>query len=367
MLGGWRYLLMFRPAHARSSRLLLSALALAFAVGGCGALDKSTAEKRGKDRPGVVKPIRVTKAKTKPGEAAVQQAVPGIEATGRGTQLAEQGMFKEALEAFELAIQENPLLVSAYLGAGDSHEKLGENIQAERRFGEAARIEPGNFIAQYRHARILQKLARFEESIRAYLRALALRPNDFDANNNLGMAYLQVGEPNAALTFSRKAVEIKPDDGGARTNLGVVYSSLNQHENAVVELQQAAELTEPNAKLLLNLANAYGFTGKFEEMVNTLDQVVRLEPSAPAYERLGYAYWKTREVSNALEAYRKAVDIDPNHYPAHNGLGVCLLTRWVSSGQENVTDKEDGVRALRRSLQIERNQPRVLELLGRYK
>jgi tetratricopeptide (TPR) repeat protein len=339
-------------------------------VGGCRSLDNFHFGKappkpavNGEQQPKNANGVRPLPKPTIPSD----QVAPGTDSMNRGRILADQGQVEAAIKEFEKAIEENPLLTGAHMGLGDAALKAGDLDKAETGFAKAAALEPKNFRAQLMHATVLQELGKLNESIRAYLRALNLRPGDFQANLNLGTAYLQAGEPQSALAYSKHAVEIKPDDGPARANLGVVYQSLGRHEDAVTEFQQAAELTELSPELLTNLADSYGRAKRYEEMVATLEQVVEVKPSAVAYERLGSGQFRLALYDKSLASFRRATQLDSSHYPAFNGVGVCLLQQWVSGGQNEVSLKQEGIRALQRSLQIEKNQPKVMELLGRWK
>ena len=289
------------------------------------------------------------------------------EAVARAQSLQLQGQYDEALNEFERAIESNPRLTTAYMGAGDIYRQRGDYDTAQQRYGAAAKIEPRNFNANYMNGLMLQLLNRLSESVRAYLQALTVRPDDFNANLNLGTAYLQLNEPAEGLPYAQRAVQVNGKDAAARTNLGAIYGALNRHEEAVVEYQQAAELAELSAPLLLNLAESLGKTQRYGEMVNTLQQLVKTEPTAVGYERLGFGQFRLRNYPDALAAFRKALEIDPNHFPALNGVGVCLLNQWKFSNETDEQARTEALKALRRSIQIEGNQPKILELLGRYK
>ena len=159
---------------------------------------------------------------------------------------------------------------------------------------------------------------------------------------------------------------IGAEDGAARVNLGAIYAELGMHDAAVVEYQQAAELIELGPELLLNLADSLGKTGRYPEMVSTLSQLVRIDPSAVAYERLGSALFKLKNYDDALASFREATNLDPRHYPAWNGVGVCLLNRYLWSERRDTAARSGAIDALRRSLQIRPNQPRIIELVRRY-
>ncbi|MEM1183626.1 MAG: tetratricopeptide repeat protein [Planctomycetota bacterium] len=291
---------------------------------------------------------------------------PALVALESGEALLDSGDQAAALAEFERAIAVNPELSTAYLGAGDVYRRTGNYQAAEERYRAAAELQPDSFRAQYSHGLSLQLLQRATDAIRAYLRALAIEPGDFAANLNLAIAYLSMNEPGQARPFAERAVDARPDDGPARINLAATYSRLGRHEEAVVEYQQAAELTDLTPPLLLGLADSLGRTGRYAEMAATLEQLVRVEPSAAAYERLGSAWFRLKAYEDALRAFRGSVRQDEDYYPAWNGIGVCLLNRylWERGADERI--RSAAIEALRRSLRLKRNQPRIVELVRRY-
>src|SRR5262249_21806665 len=161
------------------------------------------------------------------------------------------------------------------------------------------------------------------------LRALSIKPEDFDANLNIATAYLQLGEPGPGLPYAQRAVRLRGNSGPARVNLGAIYAALGDHESAVVEYQQAAELMELTPELLLNLADSLGKSGRYVEMQNTLEQLIRSKPSAVAHERLASSLFRQQKYEEALVQFRKALAIDHDYYPALNGVGVCLLNKYL--------------------------------------
>lgn len=288
------------------------------------------------------------------------------QAVARAELLNAQGLDMVALAEFERAIAINPRMTTAYMGIAEIQHRHGNYDKAEASYRRAAEVEPTNFSAHYGQGLMLQLLDRIAEAVRAYLRALQLRPTDFDANLNLATAYLQLGEAAAGLVYAQRAVNLQPGNGPARVNLGAIYAALGDHESAVIEYQQAAELIDLTPELLLNLANSLGQIGRYAEMQNTLEQLIAVEPSALAYERLAVAHFRQGRYDEALATFRTALEHDPSHYPAWNGVGVTLLNRYLMSGKQDLDARNEAIRALRRSLQIERRQPVVLDLVSRY-
>lgn len=303
------------------------------------------------------------KAKAEP----ATEEISATEAMEMGQALLAQGLTRAALAEFERVIEINPEMTVAYMSAGEIYAAEGNYDAAEEKYAVAAAQEPRNFDAQYGHGLMLQLLDRLSDAVRAYLRALTIRPDDFDANLNLATAYLQMGEAEQALPYAERAVRLERDNAAGRVNLGAVYGALGRSTDAIIEYQQAAELMELTPELLLNLADALGKVGRHAEMKETLERLIDLEPSALAYERLASAKFRLGDYQGALESFEMSIEVDPRHYPALNGIGVCKLNQYLASDKRDRLAFIEGRRALQRSLQIENRQPKVQELLTRYR
>lgn len=279
-----------------------------------------------------------------------------------------QGDKAAALAQLARAIEINPKATRAHMNLGDIHRLDGDYARAESNYRQAAQSEPSNFDAQFYHGLMLHALDRVREAIGAYLRALSIKPDDFLTTLNLASAYYQVSEARQALAFAEKAVRLNPQDGAARFTLGAVYADLDQHAKAVVEFQQAAELMELSPALLLSLGKSLGRLERWDEMRNALAQCVARPggATAEAYERLGFAQFKSGRNEEAKAAFARALEINPQYFPALNGVGVCELNAWIKSDRNDQGAHDRGVAALRASIKINRDQPRILELLARY-
>ena len=292
---------------------------------------------------------------------------PGQAHIEAGEAAMDAGNNAAALEEFAKAIAINPTLTDAHMGMGDIYRTDGDYNKAEKAYGEAARLTPKNFDAQYYHGLMLHLLDRVTDAVSAYLKALSVKPEDFQTNLNLSVAYYQLGESTQAYTFGERAVKIDPKNGPARVNLAAVYADLGRHEEAVNEFQQSFELVESTPRILLAYAESLKALNRFGEMRSTLEQLVKSQPSAAAWERLGYAQFKLTDYTKAGESFDAALKLDPDYFPALNGVGVCELNRYHWSNKNDNAARERGINALRRSLSINRNQPNIEALLTRFR
>ncbi|MFT3685938.1 MAG: tetratricopeptide repeat protein [Phycisphaerales bacterium] len=290
----------------------------------------------------------------------------GQDHVDRGNDAMDAGNMQLALDEFAKAISVNPTLTDAHMGMGDIYRTEGDYNKAEKSYAEAARLAPKNFDAQYYHGLMLHLLDRVTDAVSAYLKALAVKPEDFQTNLNLSVAYYQLGESTQAYTFGERAVKIDPKNGAARVNLAAVYADLGRHEEAVTEFQQSFELLEPTPRILLSYAESLKGLGRYGEMRSTLEQLVKKAPSAAAWERLGYAQFKLKEFDKAEQSFNESLRLEPDHFPALNGIGVCELNRYAWSNNTDNDAKIRGLNALKKSLSLNRNQPSIEALIGRF-
>ena len=282
-------------------------------------------------------------------------------------QLVESGDYDNALTAFQEILQENPKLPEAWVGVGHVQALKQDWTQSESAYSNATNLDSNNFEAQFGRGKALQVLNQLVDAIRAYHRALLIRPEDFDTNLNMATAYLQLDEGQSAVVFAEKSVRLKPDNGVARINLGVAYELSGKPMLAISQYEIAAELMEPTPQLLTNLLNAYAQSKRYREAVNAALLLVKLAPQANSYERLGWAYFRVGDYERSLLNYREAVRIDPKHWPSWNGIGVNLLNMWITGGKKDVALRTSAKAAFERSVQQNPEQPKVSKLIQAYK
>jgi deoxyribonuclease-4 len=333
----------------RSAGLVVCVL-LALAAAGCGGA--------GKAAPGGMEAV----APPRPPDPHQRQRELAEEAEDAKT----TGEYERALSLFRQILADNPTAAVAYVGIGEVYLLKEDFAGAEPVFARAARLEPRSYDAQYGHGVALQMLERFVEAIKSFHRALTIRPESVEANLHLATVYLQTGEPRSALVFAEKVIQLDPASGPGRATLGSTYVALGRHREAVAQYEAAVELMEPTPPLLINLINALGKLERYVDAKNTAEYLIRLAPSAEAYERLGWANFRLAVYDESIEAYRRAVALDGDCWPALNGVGCNALNAWLLSNNRDTAALAEAKQAFRRSLQVNPDQPKVVALLTRY-
>ena len=283
-----------------------------------------------------------------------------------GERAAETGDFEDAIRIFEDLLSENPTLTDAYLGLGGVQFQQGNYAGAETSYARAARLEPLNFDAQYGHGQVLEALKRYSDAIRAYQRALVIRPESLVANIGISQSYLETNRPESAIRFAEAAAALEPERIETRLNLALAYEQVGRFEDAIAQYEVALELGDTTEGLLLRVIGAYMKSKRWQEAANAAETLIKIAPSATAYERLGRALFRLRKYELSMDAYEQAVEIDPDNWPSLNGLGVNALNAWLNSGREDVQMALTARESFHASLRINPDQPKLVEILTSY-
>lgn len=155
--------------------------------------------------------------------------------------------------------------------------------------------------AQNNLANVLFKEGRNDEALEHFEKALAIEPGHALAHNNLGLALLQKGRFDEAEPHFRKAVELDPKYYKALESLGAVYLKTNRLAEAITSLRAAIAL-HPEAKPLNDLGIALMQSGKPNEGLDAFRRAVALEPGNAQYRKnLGTALTQVGRNEEAAE------------------------------------------------------------------
>ena len=130
--------------------------------------------------------------------------------------------------------------------------------------------------------------AGLDAMVTDYAAAAEANPNDSNVQLILGHTYKRLGKDVETVTAYQRAVELAPSDYYPHFALGQIYATLRQHENAIRELTKASELSEQT-------------------------QAASPEELMDIYEALGRAYFSRDRVDEAISAWEKIPELDPEN------------------------------------------------------
>jgi tetratricopeptide (TPR) repeat protein len=138
-----------------------------------------------------------------------------------------------------------------------------------------------------------------------------------------GVAAYLSGDYHEAIKQFDLLAAAQPNDKSAPFWKGLIYCvEAQQPDLAIRELTRAIEI-DPLFKPAYNfLAYAYDATGDFEKSIWAIDKYISLPPEeANPYDTRGDLYAWNGKVDQAIESYRKALEVKPDFYASLGKLG----------------------------------------------
>jgi Tfp pilus assembly protein PilF len=127
-----------------------------------------------------------------------------------------------------------------------------------------------------------------------------------------GIEALRKKKNDEAVKYFRNAVEFAPTFYEAHNQLGVAYREIGRLDDAEQEFLKAHELNSTSVDPLLSLTALYLDENETDRAVTTGEQAVKANSrSAPAFFTLGLALYKAAQLDRAETAFKRALDLAP--------------------------------------------------------
>ncbi|MCX6842880.1 MAG: tetratricopeptide repeat protein [candidate division WOR-3 bacterium] len=239
-------------------------------------------------------------------------------------------IWKNAETLFTAMIREAPTAPSAYANLADAIAGSRPD-SALALYDHALRLDQG-YIHAHLHAAI--RLSQKGDHRRAihYLRvANELQPNSVLVLNNLGLAFLAAGETDSALATFAHALTVQPGSALLHLNRANVLVTAGQPDEAEAELHRALALdsTLPAARTML--VDRLKQRGRYDSAIVLMQGVVRDQPSAAYFNRLGSLFISAGDSARAGDSYERALRLDSAFVPALYNQSVLLAARGESA------------------------------------
>jgi len=186
----------------------------------------------------------------------------------------------------------------------------------------------GNYVARLNLGIALLQKGRMDEAITQFQQALEIKPDYADAHNNLGNVLLQTGRVDEAIAHFQNALRISPDLAVVHINLGNALMQKGRVDEAIAHYQNALQIKSDNADDHNNLGNVLLQKGRVDEAITQFQLALEIKPDyADAHYNLAIALWREGRVDEAIAHYQNALQISPDLAAAHINLGNALMQK----------------------------------------
>ncbi len=218
-----------------------------------------------------------------------------------GSTLAQAGSLDDAIGAFESGLRFAPQDVQLQLNLGTALRTKGNSDAAVRQFELVLKTSPGDPEVHYQLGQTFRQTGNLDSAIREFETALALNPEYQDALYILGQTLRQKAAP-------------KRVKGRTADTMGQLALPMKEGREALTRGDVTAAIT-------------------------AFRKCTEIDPgSAEAYNALGFALGRARDLPGALENLKRAVELDPQLAEAHFNLGAAS---WYAGEKANAAEHLD--------------------------
>src|ERR1700677_244557 len=208
--------------------------------------------------------------------------------------------------------------------------------QAVEQYKLALDADPNSKLLQDGLANLYFKIGRIREAVTAAQEQGTKNPNDVEAHELLGKVYLrsrgdmqrqQSGQMlPLAIAEYEKLAQLKPNDVETLLLLGQLYGVNHDSAKAEAQFKEAQKIDANPEEAALNMASFYSEEGETKRATAVLIALPVEDRSARVEFALGASYEQNHQLKDAIAAYYRSLDLDPDNLDTERGLSNALLS-----------------------------------------
>jgi predicted O-linked N-acetylglucosamine transferase (SPINDLY family) len=202
----------------------------------------------------------------------------------------------------------DPIEIAKQLDLAIEHHQSGRLPEAVACYQQVLQQQPENANAWHLLGVIAAQMGQHETAIERIKKAISLNSQSPSFYHNLGNAYQESGQLSQAIECYQKALELQADYVDAYKNLGMAYKKQGLPE------------------AMLNSGIAYQLKGEFELAIASYQEAIQFQPDcAVAHYNLGRVYKDRGQLTQAIQCFDQAIQLNSNYIDAHLSKGFALL------------------------------------------
>lgn len=288
----------------------------------------------------------------------------------------KDGKFMEAFDTLSTTLKSlvaqskcnKPTQSSIVSFCGDCLMHVGEHVRALGYLNRAVRLNPKNAQAYYLRSICKLKTHNTQHALADINKSLTLDPSQYEVSLKRASMFCRQGRVKKAVFNCGKAIELQPNSARAYMYRGCYRMMMSQYKEALVDLSHAAKLCPSSSMVYFNRAVCHQalrhFKDAIEDYTESLDrqkhpsvkifvnrglvrlqvedytgsledfiEAAKLSPTDPTlYQAIGLCYHNLKELDLSVEAYTKAVRLNPFFWEAFIGRGNAHLEHLTEEG-----------------------------------
>ncbi len=232
-----------------------------------------------------------------------------------GRSLMELGRSEEAILNLEKAVLLGPDELIGWINLALAYFSINDYEKAMASIEKAQEIQPESNQALYLKGVVLSRMERHVEAIEPLEKAMVSAPENKEIIFSLAVAYERAEQRDKAEELLKKILLIDPEDSQAMNYLGYMWAERGEKlDEAEKLISRALEIEPENGYYIDSIAWVFYQRGDYERALREMLRSVELADDDPViFEHLGDVYHKLDRSDDALEAWKKSLEIDPDN------------------------------------------------------
>lgn len=229
-------------------------------------------------------------------------------------------------------------------------------------FRQAVEKNQDSGISHFEYARTLARLGNEDKAISEFLEALNHDTSLLDARKEMAAILMKRGSYDEAGGQLKQVVDAQPGDLASRGNLGICMQKIGLLDQAIEQLR-VVQAHDPNSvESLFNLGAALREKGNIDDAKETFAKILLLKPKPDdaklslTYLELGRCLLQKNDTRSAVGLEKLAIKCLPSNHWAYLTLGEAL----EKEGKET-----EALEAFRQAIQINPKAPETRAALER--
>ncbi|MFZ2542293.1 MAG: tetratricopeptide repeat protein [Gallionella sp.] len=243
-------------------------------------------------------------------------------------QYARVGSYAAAQKTLRKVIDKARANVGAWMMLGQVYGLQNAHADAEQAFAQAARFSPRSLDAHAYLGLACMQQGKDEQAVTAFKAALDIQPRLVMALANLVTLLHKLERQNEALPYQERWLAAEPLSSRAHYSAAVLYQTLHQLPAARKHYEQVLELGAGGVSVYsthLNLGVVCHGQRDFEAAIAHSRQALASKPdSAVSYYNIGNAQKEQGKHDEAIASFDQALKLDPAFADAHSNILFCM-------------------------------------------
>lgn len=171
------------------------------------------------------------------------------------------------------------------------------------------------------------------------------------------------GDTDEGIEILQKIIEEREDFDQAYAYLATLYKVKGNYRKAVEVLREGYRICPRSYKVITTFGIFLTEVREYDAAIHILQEGLKLIDYDPdIWNDLGVAYWRKGDLSEALDAFGKSLELDNNYPIAFNNTGSVYLSKFLESKDRG--DLEKSIQNFQKAIELDPNYASAYNGLG---